>query len=373
MASQRILSVIGTRPEAIKMAMVARALNATDVVEHRICATGQHREMLDSVLDVFGLKPDFDLGVMVPDQDLTHITRAVLDGMAPVLAEYRPDRVLVQGDTSTTLAAALASFYAKVPVGHVEAGLRSGVPTVPWPEEMNRRLTDRLSDRHYAPTPGARENLLAEGFDDERILVTGNTGIDTLLFVAARLKNEPHFSNKTCVPTELDTTRRLILVTAHRRENIGRGLTRICEAIRRLAARDDVAVVFPVHPNPNVWGPVHAALGDCPHVHLLKPLGYVSFVHLMTEARIIITDSGGIQEEAPSLGKPVLVMRDVTERPEGVEAGTARLVGADTHRIVQEAERLLDDPCAYGAMRRVRNPYGDGRAGERILEQLSAV
>ena len=373
MANRRILSVIGTRPEAIKMAMVARALGAADGIEHRICATAQHREMLDSVLSIFDLQPDYDLDVMVPGQDLAHITRAVLAGVTPILADFQPHRVLVQGDTTTTLAAALAAFHGKVPVGHIEAGLRSGDPTVPWPEEMNRRLTDRLSDRHYAPTRRARENLLAEGFDDDGISVTGNTGIDALLYVNRRLKNEPGFreSVEAGIPCSLDASRRMILVTAHRRENLGPGLERICAALKRLATRDDVEVAYPVHPNPNVAGPVHDALANHSRIHLMPPVDYVSFVYLMTAAYIIITDSGGIQEEAPSVGKPVLVMRDLTERPEGVDAGTVRLVGTDPGRIVSEAERLLDGEDAYAGMARVHNPYGDGRAGDRVVNGLA--
>ena len=369
----RILSVIGTRPEAIKMAMVARALDAGEV-EHRLCATGQHREMLDAVLSEFDLRPDYDLGVMVPNQDLGYITQAVLNGMADVLSDFQPDRVLVQGDTTTTLAAALAAYYAKVPVGHVEAGLRSGDPTTPWPEEMNRRLTDQLSDRHYAPTPRARENLLAEGFDDAGIVVTGNTGIDALLHVAARLESEPAVRQRahSAVASMLDPARRLILVTAHRRENVGPGLARICEALGQLASRDDVEIVYPVHPNPNVAQPVRAALGGRPHVHLPCALEYLDFVYLMTRTHFIITDSGGIQEEAPALGIPVLVTRDLTERPEGVRGLTARLVGTHAGMIVGEAQRLLDDPAAYAAMSRRHSPYGDGRASEKIHGDLAA-
>ena len=370
----RVLSVVGTRPEAIKMAMVVRALNAAEGIDHRLCATAQHREMLDSVLDVFDLSPDYDLGVMVPNQDLAHITNAVTGGMATVLDDFRPDRVLVQGDTTTTFAAALASFYAKVPVGHVEAGLRSGDPTIPWPEEMNRRLTDQLSDRHYAPTQRARTNLLAEGFDDSGILVTGNTGVDALLHVAGRLETDTTLSERTreALPLTLNPARRLVLVTGHRRESIGHGLASVCEALKRLAARHDVDVVYPVHPNPKVSTPVHAALGDVPRVHLVCPLNYVSFVLLMTKAHFIITDSGGIQEEAPSLGKPVLVTRRITERPEGVDAGTARLVGTDVEEIVGESHRLLDDPTAYAAMARQTSPYGDGLASERISSAVLA-
>ena len=375
MAEKRILTVIGTRPEAIKMAMVARALDDAEGIEHRICATAQHREMLDSVLSIFELHPDYDLDVMVPNQDLTHITSAILTGLAPILADYQPDRLLVQGDTTTTVAAALAAFYAKVPVGHVEAGLRSGDPSMPWPEEMNRRLTDRLSDRHYAPTQQARDNLLAEGFDDDGILVTGNTGIDALLYVKHRLSSDPKLRESVCagVPWSPDASRRMILVTAHRRENLGPGLEGVCTALKRLAMRDDVDIVYPVHPNPNVSEPVRSALGDIPRIHLISPLDFVSFVHLMVEAYIIITDSGGIQEEAPSVGRPVLVMRDLTERPEGVRAGTACLVGTNPDCIVSAAERLLDGEDAYAAMSRVHNPYGDGRAGVRIVKTLAVA
>lgn len=371
MAKTRILSVIGTRPEAIKMAMVARALDAAEGIEHRICATAQHREMLDSVLAIFELRPDYDLNVMVPDQDLTHITGAVLEGLKPVLAEFRPDRVLVQGDTTTTLATALAAFYAKVPVGHVEAGLRSGDATMPWPEEINRRLVDGLSDRHYAPTTGAREHLLAEGLGNAGILVTGNTGIDALLYVMARLKSDRKLLEgaREGLP-RLEEGRHLILVTAHRRENIGAGLAGICDALLTLAGRQDVEIIYPVHPNPDVRGPVRHALAGRRHIHLHGPLEYVPFVRLMARAKIIVTDSGGIQEEAPSLGKPVLVTRDVTERPEAVQAGTARLVGTDADRIVAEAERLLTDSNAYATMARAHNPYGDGQASGRIARDV---
>ena len=367
----RILSVVGTRPEAIKMAMVARALDGDDGIEHRICATAQHREMLDSVLDLFDLHPRYDLDVMAPEQDLTHVTQAVLKGMGPILDGFQPDRVLVQGDTTTTLAAALAAYYADVPVGHVEAGLRSGDLTMPWPEEMNRRLADQLSDRHYAPTRRARDNLLAEGFNDGSIVVTGNTGIDALLHIVERLEFDPRLSERarSGLP-DLDGTRRLVLVTAHRRENLGTGLAAICDAVARLGKRNDVEIVYPVHPNPHVRGPVYSALRGLPHVHLLPPLDYVSFAYLMSQAHFIVTDSGGIQEEAPSLGKPVLVMRELTERPEAVEAQTARLVGTNADVIRREAERLLDDTAAHDAMARRHNPYGDGRASGRIVEDL---
>ena len=368
----RILSVFGTRPEAIKMAMVARTLAAAEGIEHQLCVTAQHREMLDSVLVLFDLQPDFDLDVMAPNQDIMHLTSAVLTGMRRVLAEALPDRVLVHGDTTTALAAALAAHYAKVPVGHVEAGLRTGERYAPWPEEMNRRVADALSDRHYAPTESARQNLLAEGLPDAGIKVTGNTGVDALFYVAERLKNEPDLAARArdSLPRRA-VGRRLILVTAHRRESFGAGFEQICRALARIGARDDVEIIFPVHPNPNVQEPVRRSLRGRPHIHLIAPLDYLTFVYLMSQAHLIITDSGGIQEDAPSLGKPVLVMRAVTERPDAVAAGAVRLVGTDAERITREAGRLLDDADAYGEMARVRNLYGDGRASERILRALT--
>ena len=367
----RILSIIGTRPEAIKMAMVARLLADARGVEHQICLTGQHREMLGSVLQFFDLKPDFDLDIMTTNQDLTDVTCAVLTGMREVLAEARPDRVLVQGDTSTVLAASLAAFYAKVPVGHVEAGLRTGDLAAPWPEEMNRRLADALCDRHFAPTEGARRNLLAESFPEEGITVTGNTVIDALLHVAERLKGEPALVKRAreALP-KWDASRRLVLVTGHRRENFGAGFEAICRALIRLEVRDDVEIIYPVHLNPNVQEPVYRLLGDRRHIHLTEPIDYVPFVYLMMKAHLILTDSGGIQEEAPSLGKPVLVMRELTERPEAVAAGTVKLVGTNADRIAGKVARLLDDEKAHAKMARAYNPYGDGHAGERILRSL---
>ena len=368
----RILSVFGTRPEAVKMAMVARALAAADGVEHRICVTAQHREMLDSVLELFELHPEFDLDVMAPNQDITHVTCAVLTGMRDVLAEVRPDRVLVHGDPTTALAAALAAYYAKVPVGHVEAGLRTGDRYAPWPEEMNRRIADAISDRHYAPTEGARQNLLAEGVPDAGITVTGNTGIDALFHVAERLGSDAELAARAreCLPRR-EAGRRLILVTAHRRENFDGGFDQICRALAAIGDRDDVEIVFPVHPNPNVQEPVRRHLSGRPHIHLIDPLDYLSFVAVMSDAHMIITDSGGIQEEAPALGKPLLLMRAVTERPEAVAAGTVRLVGTNTERIIAETERLLEDKDAYAAMARAANPFGDGHASERILAELT--
>ena len=368
----RILSVVGTRPEAVKMAMVARTLAAAGGIEHRLCVTAQHREMLDQVLRLFELEPDYDLDVMSPGQQLADVTSFVLQGMRGVLDEARPDRVLVQGDTTTVLATAMASFYARIPVGHVEAGLRTGDMSSPWPEEMNRRVADALSDRHYAPTETARRNLLAEGMPDSGIVVTGNTVIDALLHVVERLKTEPGLADRarSAVP-ERDPERRLLLVTGHRRENFGAGFQQICRALARIGAREDVEVVYPVHLNPNVREPVFRLLGAHPNIELIEPLDYLAFVHLMTQAHVILTDSGGLQEEAPSLGKPVLVMRDTTERPEAVESGNIRLVGTDADRIVGETARLLDDDEVHAEMAQVRHPFGDGHASRRILEDLA--
>ena len=353
------------------MAMVARALSAVDGVEHQICVTAQHREMLDCALQLFDLQSHFDLSLMKPNQDLAHITNAVLTGVTAVLSDVKPDRVLVQGDTSTTFAAALAAFYSKIPVGHVEAGLRSGNSFMPWPEELNRRLTDSLSDRHYVPTEQARANLLAEGVPEEGITLSGNTVIDALEYIVERIISEPELAEgiRLGLPKR-DAGRKLILVTGHRRENFGSGIASVCDALIRIATRDDVEIVYAVHPNPNVRKPVYERLRLHPHIHLVPPLDYLSFVYLMTEAHIIMTDSGGVQEEAPSLGKPVLVTREVTERPEGVLAGTVKLVGTNSDRIFGEVTTLLSDSTAYAAMARVHNPYGDGRASKRIVSDL---
>lgn len=368
----RVLSIFGTRPEAIKMAPVVQALAATRGLESLVCVTAQHRAMLDQVLALFDIRPDYDLDVMRDDQDLTHILGAVLAGLGPVIEACRPGRVLVHGDTATTLAASLAAFLHKVPLGHVEAGLRTGDMRAPWPEEMNRRLTDLIADLYFAPTAGARENLLGEGVAPERIVVTGNTVIDALFHVTGMLARD------TPLRTEMERRfpfleggRRLILVTGHRRENFGDGFERICYALKRLSARGDVDIVYPVHMNPNVRAPVGRILEGVPHVHLIEPLEYLPFVYLMQRAYLIVTDSGGIQEEAPALGKPVLVMRDVTERPEAVAAGTVRLVGTDEGAIVSEATLLLDDDAAYAAMSRALNPYGDGRASRRIADEVA--
>jgi UDP-N-acetylglucosamine 2-epimerase (non-hydrolysing) len=369
---KRILLTFGTRPEAIKMGPVARALReARDDFEVRVCVTAQHREMLDQVLDLFEIVPDHDLDLMRPGQSLTDVTTRVLAGVGEVIRGWRPDLVMVHGDTTTTFAASLAAFYEKVPVAHVEAGLRTGDIYSPWPEEMNRRLTTAIAVVHFAPTETARANLLAEGVPDARIAVTGNTVIDALQWVVARLRADPQAAARHQRQFGfLRPDRRLILVTGHRRENFGPGFERLCQALRDVAMRGDVEIVYPVHLNPNVREPVQRILSDAPGVHLLEPLDYLPFVHLMDRSHFIITDSGGVQEEAPSLGKPVLVMRDTTERPEAVEAGTVKLVGTDRARIVDEAFRLLDSPDAYEGMARAHNPYGDGHAAGRIKGRL---
>lgn len=367
----KVLCVFGTRPEAIKMAPVVTRLAATPGLDCRVCVTAQQRQMLDQVLEAFGIVPDHDLGLMKPGQSLTDILTGVLRGLEPVLDAEKPDLVLVHGDTSTTLGASLAAYYRRIPVGHVEAGLRTGDIYAPWPEEVNRRLTAGIARHHFAPTEKARQNLLREGVDDAAILVTGNTVIDALLAMVARLDADAALrASLDAQFAFLDAGKRLVLVTGHRRESFGEGFENICRALAELAARGDVEVVYPVHLNPNVQEPVRRVLGGAERVHLLPPLDYVPFIHLMRRAHLVLTDSGGIQEEAPSLGKPVLVMRETTERPEAVEAGTVRLVGTDRARIVGEAARLLDSREAYEAMSRAHNPYGDGKAAHRIAERL---
>lgn len=368
----KVLSIFGTRPEAIKLAPVIKALRgAPQEFASRVCVTGQHRELLDPVLRLFHIRPDTDLAVMQSDQSLYALTARVLTGLEGVLGKERPDWVLVQGDTTTTLAASLAAYYARIAVAHVEAGLRSYDPWQPFPEELNRRLADALATLHFAPTEGARQNLLAEGVPEARIRVTGNTVIDALLDVAARPYD---FARGPLASLPLNA-RRVILVTAHRRESFGPPLRALCQAVRQLAERypGDVQVVFPVHLNPNVQKPVRQELGTRPNIALLDPLDYEPFVHLMKRATLILSDSGGLQEEAPALGVPVLVLRQVTERPEGVAAGAAQVVGTDPEAIVAAAVRLLEDPREHAKMARTRNPYGDGRASQRILEALREV
>jgi len=366
---RKILIVFGTRPEAIKLCPVLLNLRQSAQFEVRACVTGQHRSMLDQVLDAFGVTPDHDLDLMQPGQTLAQIAARILAALEPVIQAERPDMVLVQGDTTTTLTAALAAFYQHVPVGHVEAGLRTRDLAQPFPEEMNRVVTTRLASLHFAPTQTAADNLLAEGVDCRSICVTGNSGIDAVLYVRDALAAGRLPAGDW---PQLDTAKKLIVVTAHRRESFGGGFERICEALARLARRQDVQLVYPVHRNPHAMDLVYRRLGGLANVFLIEPLDYVPFVDLMRHARLLITDSGGIQEEGPSLGKPILVMREKTERPEAVAAGTVKLVGTDADRIVYEAERLLDDDAAYARMARIHNPYGDGCASGRIRQAIEA-
>lgn len=353
------------------MAPVINALREDDGFESVVCVTAQHRQMLDQVLAIFDIEPDFDLDVMRADQDLAHITQSVLVGMLDVLDQAKPDRILVHGDTTTTFAAALAAYYRKIPVGHVEAGLRTGDIYAPYPEEMNRKLTDAICDLYFAPTQSAADNLRREGVGAAGIIITGNTVVDALLQTVGTVRQPGGLRDQMQRKYDFfDNSKRLILVTGHRRENFGDGFERICRSLACIAERGDTEILYPVHLNPNVRGPVNRILGDRDGVHLIEPAEYLSFVYLMDRCFMVITDSGGIQEEAPSLGKPVLVMRDVTERPEAVEAGTVILVGTDENRIISEAERLLDDADHYATMSRAHNPYGHGKASARILEAL---
>lgn len=370
---RRVMVVFGTRPEAIKMAPVVHALEREPGIEVQLAVTAQHRQMLDQVLDLFGLQPDDDLDLMSQGQGLPDLFGRILGGMSAVIARRQPDLVLVHGDTSTTLATALAAYYQRVPIGHVEAGLRTGDLYAPWPEEANRRLVAPLAALHFAPTVSARANLHAEGIT-AGVHVTGNTVIDALLGVRARIDADAGLRASLAAQFPmLRDDRRTLLVTGHRRENFGEGFERMCLAMRALARRGDVQVVYPVHLNPQVQAPVRRILGDEPGVHLIEPQDYLPFVYLMLRADLILTDSGGIQEEAPSLGRPVLVMRDTTERPEAVEAGTVQLVGTDTGRIVAAATALLDDAAAYARMAQALNPYGDGRAAARIAALVAGA
>ena len=366
-SQRRVLSIFGTRPEAVKMAPVVERLAATPGVESSVCVTAQHRQMLDQVLDLFDIQPDYDLDIMRPDQALSDLTAALFTGLDPVLQDAQPDWVLIQGDTTTVMVAALLAYYHRIRVGHVEAGLRTGDKWQPFPEEVNRRIAGAIADLHFAPTPQARENLLREGVPSERVVVTGNPVIDALQTIAAR-----PYEFESGPLAGIPWNRRVILVTAHRRENFGQPLADIFSAIRRIAENyaEQVHFVYPVHLNPNVHRPAHRALGGIPNITLLDPLDYLPMVHLMKRAYLVLTDSGGIQEEAPAFGVPVLVMRRLTERPEAVNAGTAHLVGTDPERIVVEASRLLDDEGAYAAMARAINPFGDGHASERIVQAL---
>lgn len=369
---KKVLIVFGTRPEAIKMAPLVKALQAETSLETKVCVTAQHREMLDQVLAIFDISPEYDLNIMKRGQDLYDVTAAVLLGMKGVLLDYRPDLILVHGDTTTTFAAALAAFYQKIAVGHVEAGLRTGDIYSPWPEEANRQLTSQITTHYFAPTETSKTNLLRENVDEGKILVTGNTVIDALFMALEKIEGDPDRREKIVAKIReaytIDSEKRIILVTGHRRENFGEGFVNICKSLKRVAeANPDVEIVYPVHLNPNVQKPVNAILGGVSNVYLIKPMEYEPFIYLMNRAYLVITDSGGIQEEAPSLGKPVLVMRDTTERPEAVGAGTVKLVGTDPDTIVKEAQNLLDDRIVYEEMSKAHNPYGDGKASERIV------
>ena len=379
---KKILLVFGTRPEAIKMAPLVKKLQAMpEEFQTVVCVTGQHREMLDQVLRLFDITPDYDLNIMKPNQDLYDITSRILLGMRDVLKEVQPDIVLVHGDTTTSMAAALAAFYQQIPVGHVEAGLRTGNIYSPWPEEMNRLMTGRISTVHFSPTPLAKQNLLQEHVDEAKIVVTGNTVIDALQMVVERLRNDEQLAgevkdkvlNMGYDVNRLGEDRRLVLITGHRRENFGEGFLNICHAIKNLSEKyPNVDFVYPMHLNPNVRKPVLEILGEgAENVYLIEPLDYLPFVYMMQHSTLILTDSGGVQEEAPGLGKPVLVMRDTTERPEAVEAGTVLLVGTNREKIEQGVSMLLDDADCYRRMSEAVNPYGDGLACERIVDRLS--
>ncbi|MGJ8745197.1 non-hydrolyzing UDP-N-acetylglucosamine 2-epimerase [Polaribacter sp.] len=368
---KKILIIFGTRPEAIKMAPLINKFLGDSRFETKVCVTGQHKEMLNQVLSFFNIIPDFDLSLMKPNQNLYNLTAEVLEGLKPILESFKPDFVFVHGDTTTSMAASIAAFYAKSKVCHVEAGLRTNNLLSPFPEEMNRQVTSRIASYHFAPTSKAQQNLLKENVVKETILVTGNTVIDALLESSLKvvdLENEEIISIKKTIPFK----NKIILVTGHRRENHGQGFLNICEALKKIAIQNpDVEIVYPVHLNPNVLEPVNTLLGGVKNIHLLQPLSYPTFVWLMKLSYLIITDSGGVQEEAPSLGKPVLVMRDTTERPEAVEVGTVILVGTNTKKIIQETQELLDNSVKYNSMNSLHNPYGDGKACERIIDFIS--
>ncbi|MBH3392768.1 UDP-N-acetylglucosamine 2-epimerase (non-hydrolyzing) [Pseudomonas putida] len=369
----KTLTVFGTRPEAIKMAPLVLQLAQDPRFESRVCVTGQHRQMLDQVLELFGINPDYDLNIMKPGQDLTGVTTAILQGIKPILAEFKPDVVLVHGDTATTFATSLAAYYQQTPIAHVEAGLRTHNLYSPWPEEGNRRLTGALAALHFAPTATAHKNLLREGVDPASIFITGNTVIDALLEVVRKLEEPTLRAEFEHRFQYLAADRRTVLITGHRRENFGDGFDRICQALVQTARQfPEVDMVYPVHLNPNVREPVKRLLADVGNIHLIEPLDYLPFVYLMTRAYVIVTDSGGIQEEAPALGKPVLVMRDTTERPEAVAAGTVKLVGTQVDAIVGALVKLLTDERAYSQMSVAQNPYGDGKACDRIVQALAS-
>jgi len=372
---KRVLLVFGTRPEAIKMAPLVKVLKEDKELDVKVCVTAQHREMLDQVLDLFDITPEYDLNLMKPGQDLYDITANVLLGMKDVLSDFKPDVVLVHGDTTTTSATALSSFYQKIKVGHVEAGLRTGDIYSPWPEEANRQITGVLANYHFAPTETSKANLLKENKDSNNIIVTGNTVIDALFMALQKIESDKTLESKIISEIAsqypLQEDKKIILVTGHRRENFGQGFINICNSLKTLALNNsDIDIVYPVHLNPNVQKPVKEILAGVDNIYLIDPLQYEQFIYMMNRSYFIITDSGGVQEEAPSLGKPVLVMRDTTERPEAVEAGTVKLVGTDPEVIITEAQKLLDDKEEYEKMSKAHNPYGDGKASQRIVEFL---
>ena len=367
------LIIFGTRPEAIKMAPLVNLFRQDIRFETKVCVTGQHREMLDQVLEFFDIIPDYDLSLMKPNQNLYNLTGEVISGLKPILESFKPDFVYVHGDTTTTMAASIAGFYSGAKVCHVEAGLRTNNISSPFPEEMNRQVTSRIATYHFSPTIKSQENLLKENVVKENILVTGNTVIDALLESSNRVENLEN-NDVIELKNKLDFNKRIILVTGHRRENHGQGFINICAALRAIAIQNpDVEIIYPVHLNPNVLKPVHELLASIDNIHLVRPLSYPSFVWLMNKSYLIITDSGGVQEEAPSLGKPVLVMRDTTERPEAVEAGTVILVGTNTDKIIKEAQELIDNPNKYKSMSSLHNPYGDGKACQRIINFISKL
>ncbi len=367
----KVLIVFGTRPEAIKMAPVFKALIASKIIETKVFVTAQHRTMLDQALNLFDIVPDYDLDLMRENQGLFEVTNGVLTGVRSVLEEYKPDIVLVHGDTTTAMATTLAAFYLQIPVGHVEAGLRTGDVRSPWPEEMNRRFVGMTASLHFAPTEKAKDNLLQEGVDPQTIFVTGNTVVDALLLISSKLAADVELTKLFDSRYSINTKKKLILVTGHRRESFGKGFERICQAISCLSKREDIQIIYPLHLNPNVREPVRQILAGHRNVFLVEPLEYMPFVYLMSRSYLILTDSGGIQEEAPSLGKPVLVMRDTTERPEAVIAGSVKLVGTDARVIIDTVTSLLDDPKAYQRMANAVSPYGDGSAANRISKILS--
>lgn len=375
---RKVLLVFGTRPEAIKMAPLVKEFENCTEIESKVCVTAQHREMLDQVLEMFDIVPNYDLNIMKPEQDLFDVTSNVLLGLKDVLNDFKPDIVLVHGDTTTTSASSLAAFYNKIKVGHVEAGLRTNNIYSPWPEEVNRQITGVLANYHFAPTVTSEKNLLKENKNRENIIITGNTVIDALFLALDKIETNSALKKKIeetiNLQYQIDKNKKLILVTGHRRENFGQGFINICESLKKLANNNpDIDIVYPVHLNPNVQTPVKEILSNTKNVHLIEPLQYENFIYLMNKSYFIITDSGGVQEEAPSLGKPVLVMRDTTERPEAVKSGTVKLVGTNPEFIINEAQKLLDDEDEYNNMSKAHNPYGDGKACERIVEFIKGI